>query len=175
MGAEVLLAIGTATAVAGTGYSVYSGQQAASQSREAEALRQRQLNIDSARRQRELARKLQLSRAVALSNSVSGGSQYGSGLQGGYGEIQQRSSEDSNYNTQSTDIGNRLFDVNARMATYQANAQAGSSVAGLGTSLMQNAGTISRIGTDLFGGSSSGPSSTSAGYRGPYSAMPSIY
>lgn len=172
MGIEVgigalLTSIGTATAVAGTGYSVYSGAKAAGASRDAERLRQRQLNLDSAMKRREMLRKIQLSRSTALSRTTVAGAQKSSALGGALGSIQQRGGEDLNYNQQSTDIGNDLFAANRDITTFQSQAQAGQGIGNLGFNLIQSAPTLSRIGTDLFGGESTSGKS-GGGYRGPY-------
>lgn len=150
--AALLTAIGTATAVGGTAYSVYNGQRAAAASKEAENLRQKQLNLDSAMKRREMIRKIQLSESTAVARATSSGTQDSSSFGGSIGSIQSRGGEDLNYNKESTDIGNNLFAANRDVTTFQSLSQAGSGVSSLGTSLLQSTGTLTRIGTDLFAG-----------------------
>lgn len=166
MGLEAAAAIGLVAAVGGTGYSAYSGNKAAQQSRKAEGLRQQQMNLDSAMKQREIFRKTQLSQATARARATQSGTQFGSGLQGGLAEIAQRGGEDTNYNFQSTQIGNDLFQTNARQTQYKSNQETGQGVANLGLNLLQSLPTISRIGTEIVG-SKSASSGRFPGYRGP--------
>ncbi len=177
MGLEIgaaLLYAGTAAAVGGTAYSAYSGSKAASASRKAERLRQRQMNLDSAMKRREIIRKMQLSRAQAVSRTTQAGvgDPGGSALGGATASIQQRGSEDLGYNQFSTDIGNDLFRANRQQTTWQSNAQTGQGIANLGMNLIQAGPTIQAIGTEVAG-SRPGQVKTPPGYRGPY--ISSIY
>jgi len=172
MGLEIAAAIGLASAVGGTAYSAYSGNKAAKQSRKAENLRQQQMNLDSQMKQREIFRKTQLAQATARQRATQSGSQFGSGLQGGLAEIAQRSGEDTNYNFQSTNIGNDIFAANQKQTMFKSNAEAGAGVAAFGMNLLQSLPTLNRIGTEIAGPRQSS-SFPQAAYRGPY--ISSIY
>lgn len=173
--AALFSAIGAAGAVGGTAYSAYAGNKAAKASRRAENLRQRQMNLDSAMKRREIFRKMQLSRAQAVSRTTNAGvgEAGGSALPGALGSISQRGQEDLGYNQFSTDIGNDLFRANRQYTTWQSNAQTGQGIANLGMNLIQAAPTLERIGTEISGPRTGGQVRTSPGYRGPY--ISSIY
>ncbi len=174
MGLEIgaaLLFAGTVAAVGGTGYNAYAGAKAAKASRRAESLRQRQMNLDSAMKRREILRKVQLSRSQALSRTTQSGASSSSALGGAFGEIAQRGGEDVNYNEFSTDVGNDLFRANRDFTTWRSNAETGQGIANLGMNLIQSTPTLTSIGTEAFGKKPG--SSTSPGYRGPY--ISSIY
>ena len=93
--------ITAATAGAGVGLQIYGTtqqqsaakkqyqlqQDIAAREAQAEAVRQRAAELDAHRRQLEIVRVQNRQRALALANATAGGAQYGSGLQGGYGQI----------------------------------------------------------------------------------------
>ena len=155
LGPEILAIIGavtTVTAAAGTGYSVYQGQQAAAASKKAEQLRKRQFQLQQLNDRRKAIRDYQLRRATSVSNiqgatgsldnSATGGalSALSSTLGTQLGELQQ-----------SSNIGNALFNANADYAQASANAQAGAQVAGFGKEVFGSRDEIGRIGATLFG------------------------
>jgi len=172
MGLEIAAAVGLISAVGGTGYSAYKGNMAAKQSQKAEALRQQQMNLDSQMKQREIFRKTQLAQATARQRATQSGSQFGSGLQGGLAEIAQRGGEDTNYNFQSTNIGNSIFAANAAQTGFKSQAETGQGFASLGLNLLQSLPTLNRIGTEIAGPRQSS-SFPQGAYRGPY--ISSIY
>lgn len=174
LGAALLYA-GTAASIGGTAYSAYSGQKAATASKKAEKLRQRQMNLDSAMKRREILRKTQLARAQAVSRTTAAGvsDPGGSALGGATASITQRGQEDLGYNQFSTDIGNDLFSANRQYTQWSSNAQTGSGIAQMGMNLIQAAPTLQRIGTEIAGQRSNSQVRTAPGYRGPY--ISSIY
>mgnify|MGYP003393539088 CR=1 FL=1 len=153
-GVEIALAfqaIGTTTAVAGTGAAVYGATVQSAASQKAEEARKRQMELDNLRKQREVARNTQLNRAKATSNAVAQGAGDSTGVEGGYGQIQQTGGEDLNYLTQSLDIGRDLFNANAQSAYGQGISAVGNGVNNLGLSLIKASPTIGVVGADLFG------------------------
>lgn len=170
----LLTTLGTATAVAGTAYSAYEGNKAAGQSRRAEQLRQQQMNLDSAKRQRDFIRKMQMAQAQSSTRLSQSGAQFSSAAAVSSGNIASETQTDINYNQFSTDIGNNIFDANAKQTEYKSNAEAGQGFSKLGMSLLQSTPTITRIGTEIAGRSNnSGGAAASQNNPGPY--ISSIY
>lgn len=167
-----------AIAVAGIGVSAYGvskqqkaikQQQAAQEEsiriqQETEQLRQRQMNLDAMRKQREIVRAGISARGLALATATAQGAARGSGLQGGYGQISGRTNVNMLGVSQNQEIGNAMFSNNRDLlSSYRASAAAQSSAAlgagltSLGGQITANAGSISRVGTyaaGQFGGES---------------------
>src|SRR5258705_1063150 len=89
-----LMAVGLGMQIFG-GISAANAQKQIAQSsarvagleQQADAQRRQQMELDANRKQMEVFRNNQRARAQALNNATSSGSQFGSGLQGGYGQI----------------------------------------------------------------------------------------
>ena len=143
---------GGVSAVAGTGYSIIQGQQAASASKRAERLRAQQLRLESNRRRREAIREFQLKRSTALSNitGATGSTLGGGSAIGGLGGFASNLGTQINTIDQATGIGEGIFAANAAYSQASANSQAGSGLASFGQSLFNNSQAIGRIGATLF-------------------------
>lgn len=169
MGLEVAALAGifqiAGTAAAGYGaYSSYQGQKAAAAaSKKAEDARQRQMELDALMKQRKIIRDTQLARAKALSAATQQGAGEGSGLPGGYGQIQQTGGEDLNYLDQSRDIGRSIFDANRAYTEASSQAATGKGLFSFGVDLIQASPKLGQIGVDLFGGPGSKSSNTVGG------------
>src|SRR6267154_399541 len=80
-------------------YAGYQAQQGISQSnqniaKDQQAINQQnlmQMKLNARRAQTEVIRNAQSARSMALASATGQGAQFGSGLQGGYGQIQGRS------------------------------------------------------------------------------------
>src|ERR1043165_6895456 len=105
---------------------------------------------------------LRSARAMSLTTATNQGAQFGTGLQGAYGETS------GEYNTQGVaigqnlQIGQNLFGINAnisadKIALAQAQGQSaiGSGLSSLGGALVSSAGLFGKIGASFSGGSSS--------------------
>ena len=150
--ALIISAVTTVTAAAGTGYSIYAGQQAAAASKKAEEFRKKQFLLQQQADRREAIRKFQLNRATAISN-ISGatGSLEGSAAGGALSAYTSTLGTQLGENQQASRIGAGLFEANKDYAQYSANAQAGSQVAGLGKDIFADSEKIGRVGATLFG------------------------
>jgi len=86
-----------------------------------EAERKKQMELMARRQQMEVVRNSQRARALALNNATGQGAQFGSGLQGGYGQI----ASDTNNNLlgiqQNLAIGRNMFGLNAQMSQSKIN------------------------------------------------------
>lgn len=112
----------------------------------AENERRKQMELMARRQQMEVIRNAQRARSLALQNATNQGAQFGSGLQGGYGQV----AADANYNllgiNQNLQIGRALFANSAaqsqnrmRMADARSEMQFWDSLGGLGGQLISSA------------------------------------
>lgn len=177
--AAITTAIIGVASLAATAYGMSEQRRAASsaadaqaniaaQERYQESVRRQAMELEARRRKIELFRNMQQARAQSLAAATNQGAGLGSGLAGAYGQM----SGDYNTNALSIDQnlaqGNQIFNSNSLVSDYRmqlgsANAQSafGSSMMGLGNSLLSNAGTINRIGQGFnFGSNSYGYSSS---------------
>lgn len=108
-------------------YGQYEAQQGISQSSQNIAQLQQQSNtikfnqakISARRNQMEVLRNEQRARSLALSNSVNQGAQFGSGLQGGYGQIAGQSNTNLLGISQNLQTGQQLYDVNQSISSQE--------------------------------------------------------
>jgi len=156
----IIAGIGVAvSAASAAGGFQASQQQAKAQQRslalqqEIEQKRRLAMNLDAARKNREISRQAQVARAQALATTTAQGASQGSGLEGAYGAISGQSAVNTKGVNQNQEIGNNIFDANAQIGIASADmASAQSSGAmfqGLGTlggALVKNSGTIGKIG-----------------------------
>lgn len=77
-----------------------------------EAQRMKAMQLDARRRQMEVIRNQQRYRAVGLTNATAQGAQFGSGLQGGYGQISGQSGVNLLGIQQNLQIGQDIFGLN---------------------------------------------------------------
>lgn len=163
MALSTLAIIGLGASLAGTGLQVYGQmRQAAAQRdqvaafRKAENLRKKQMNLDSARRRREIIRQSIIARGMAVNNAANQGAVGGTGLTGGMFEIGGGARRAISQTNQNQGIGAGIFDANleggnAQMREADAGSIAafGSGLSSLGGSIVNNIGTFNRVGTYL--------------------------
>lgn len=83
----------------------------------AEQARQKQMNLDVQRKRRDALRQSMLARATALANATSQGAEFGSGLQGGYGQIGGDLRRNNVALNQDQQLGNKVFAANRAYAS----------------------------------------------------------
>lgn len=127
------------------------------------------MQVDARRRQLEVFRNVQRAKSLALTNATSKGAQFGSGLQGGYGQIEGEAGTQLTAISQNLASGERMYNINTDISGQkgllaQAGLQSstGAGLSSLGGSIVNNLGTISRL-TSGFGGSA--PSGGGGGGR----------
>jgi len=160
---STLIAVaGLAVAAGGAAisYSAAKSQSQANQSaiaaqQEAERQRQLQMNLDAARRKREIIRQSIAARSQALAVTTAQGAAGagGSSLAGAYGSIAGRTGANWLGVDQNQQIGNAIFSAHQdQLGAYQRAAAAGSMVAlgqglgSLGGAMVNNAGTFGKVG-----------------------------
>lgn len=186
------LAIGAG--IAGLGLSIFGGveqTQAAQQKAAAEknitnyemqqdSVRRKAMELSANRQQMEVLRNAQRARALALNNATSQGAQFGSGLQGGYGQIAGAANWNNLGITQNLQFGEQMFDLNAqinqqKLAIGDASSLSatGAGISKLGSTLMGSFGPIKNLSSQFLGGPSAG-GYDSSGYHG-YAGASSLY
>lgn len=202
MGIETALvigAIGVSAAGTAVSYSASKKQAAASeaaanaqneanqiqlqQQAAVEAQRKQQMELDAMRQKREIIRQGLAARAQALATATAQGASRGSGLQGGYGQIEGQVGTNTLATTQNEQIGSNIFNINAAartglsgaynslssaygaMASAQGMGALGAGLSSLGGTVLRNVGTITKIGSFVAGGFGGG-AGNSFGYTG---------
>jgi hypothetical protein len=171
-------------AIAGLGLRLFGGNAAAHDVEEAnrinkdkvqleqqnEDTRHKAMVLSSQRSQLEIVRNNQRARAMSVNNAVSQGAQFGSGLQGGLGQISGQTNYNLQGNNQQLEFGNdiyqtnkkisadnmRLSDVQTSQSNHQALSSLGSSISSIGGPLGQLAQGVGGLnfGSFAFGGGS---------------------
>lgn len=184
------LAIGAG--VLGLGLSIFGGlgqssaesQKAAAQQQitqyemQQDTVRRKSMELSAQRQSMEVLRNAQRARSLALNNATSQGAQFGSGLQGGYGQV----SGGANWNLSGIDknlsFGEQMFDLNSQINQQKlaiGDASSSSAQYGayskMGSTLMGSFGPIKNLSSN-FGGSAGGYDA--GGYQG-FAGASSLY
>ena len=114
--------------------------------------RQSAMNLNARRQQMEVLRNTQRARSLALNNATGQGAQFGSGLQGGYGNIAGQSGVNALGISENQQIGNNMFGIQSQISGAQLNyakaqqqEQLGSGISSLGKSVGGSAGSLSSL------------------------------
>ena len=148
----------------GSSSSAHSEEVQAMQAQQrAEAVRRKAMELNASRQQMQNLRNTQLQRSMALNSATNQGAQFGTGLQGGYGQISGESGDNRLGISQNLEFGEQMFDANAeasahklRASNYQSQASTWQGIGAIGSSLMKAAPTIGNLGSGIFGGGGKG-------------------
>jgi len=147
-----LSAASTIGGISASSSAAAANQQILADQQKQEALRRQQMELDAKRKSMEVLRNQQRARALALSNATSSGAQFGSGLQGGYGQIAGQTGTDLLNINQNLQFGRQNFDINAditsarmSLASAQSDASFYGALGSLGGTLINSMGPISRL------------------------------
>lgn len=117
--------------------------------------RHKAMLLASRRQQLEILRNSQRARAMGLNAAVSQGAQFGSGIQGGYGQVAGQTNTNLLGNFQSLELGQESYGLNRKISANnmlisesQSRMSQDQGIMSLGGSLLQSAPTIGK----LFGG-----------------------
>lgn len=142
-------------------YQNYQGQKAANEAsqqslaiqQQQEAERKKAMELDAARRTREIIRQNVAARSLSLAAVTNQGAEFGSALPGAYGGESGRSGVNALGVSQNLEIGNTMFGLNSQLTDARSsylNAQSrsalGSSLMGFGGAIVNNLGMINRVG-----------------------------
>jgi hypothetical protein len=110
------------------------------------------MELDANRKSMEVLRNSQRARSMALSNATSSGSQYGSGLQGGYGQISGSTNTNQLGISQNLAIGEKEFDISGQidqqrmaMADAQSQMYQGQGISAIGKAIGSSMGPLSSM------------------------------
>lgn len=146
--------VGLGLAAAGTAVNVVGQQQAGQASRKAEQIRKRQMRVQADRERRQAIREGMQARAAANTNITQGGAQFGSAV-GGLSQVTSNAGQRVSDTNIQQGMGEALFRANDKMSQGKMISGIGSSIAGLGTTMIGSAEGLNRIaqqpGTKLWG------------------------
>lgn len=164
MGLETLaaaLAVGASTAevaggvavagaylgAAGTATSMYGSYAQHEASVKAEGLRERQMQLQNQREQREIIRRAQVAQATSLTNTSSAGTGYqgSSALPGAFGQIQGHENQQILASEQNLAIGEGLFKTNVQEADAKMISGIGTGASNLGGALLNRSMEVGRL------------------------------
>lgn len=124
---------------------------------QADQQRQQQMTLMGRRSQTEAIRNSQRARSLALNNAAGEGAQYGSGLQGGYGNIAGQTNTNMLGINQNLQIGQNMFGITSQENTAKINLASDQSAQQQGSALASLGGDITKAANPLAGIMSSLP------------------
>ena len=149
-------AITAATAVAGTGFSLFgsiqnskAAKEQAQASQRAEAARQEQSRLEAIRRERDILRTAQVQRAQALQTAINSGqtSPTQTSLFGGIeGAVAGQTSQGTTATEENLALSNQVFAANQDIARAQTAKADAAAFTDFGKTLFQNSQTIGKVG-----------------------------
>lgn len=161
IGAAVGLGFGLFGAISGA-HAQNQISQAQSQEAQLEAqqnnVRQQAMELSANRSRMELVRNSQRARALALNSATGQGAQFGSGLQGGYGQISGMSGTNLVGINQNTQLGEQMFGLSdqinqqkLRISQLGGQAATAQGFSSLGKSLGASLGPFANLTQQAFG------------------------
>lgn len=145
----VVTGLALAATAVGTVTQVSAANAASKASQRAEALREKQMNLESNRQRRQIVRNMIRARSQALATTTAQGATGSSAQGGAYGQIGQQTGENLVGVNQGQEIGAGIFQANRDIAGAEALAAFGGGVSSFGGALFSNAEGIGRIGSFL--------------------------
>ena len=143
----IIAGIGLALGAAGAATNYLGQRKVAKATKKQERVRQQQMNLDVARKRREVVRKLIIARATGVSNATNQGASLGdSAVQGGLFQATGTANVAGLELNQNADLGGQMFSANAMEASGRGTAAFGSALSSWGSGLIQNSTQISRVG-----------------------------
>lgn len=130
-----------------------ANQQAIALQQQQEAERKKAMELDATRRMREVVRQNVAARSMSLAATTNQGADEGSGLPGAYGGESGRSGVNATGISQNRQIGEEMFGISSQLTTVQgqyasamARSQQGAAFSNFGGSIVNNLGSITRLG-----------------------------
>lgn len=170
--ASLIPGVGPFAAIAGVGLSLfgaaekYKGAQQSNQAQQQitqlqmqqDAVRKQAMETSARRQSLEVLRTQQRMNAMATNNASSQGALFGSGIQGGYGQISGQSNTNAMGIQSGLESGRAMFGLNAQisqqkiaMSGAQSTSNTGAGLSTLGSTLTGSAGTIKNLSGNLLG------------------------
>lgn len=172
-----LQAFGASQKYAGASAANAAQQKEVGLEQQGEAVRRQFMETDFRRKNLEILRNQQRMSSLATNNAVTQGAQFGSGLQGGLGQISGGANTNATGLMQSLMQGRQMFDINAQISQTkiaqmqgQQQASTGSALSGLGGTMIGSIGAVHQ----LAGYNSAGSGSSTASSN-PFNQTGSLY
>lgn len=140
------LAIGLGLMAGGSILKAGAGIASSRAQQRQQDVRFQQMELDARQQNRAQIRASLQARSLALTNATNQGAQYGSGLQGGFGQIAGQARRNQNYLGQSLEYGRQIFDEDARISRAGAVAGVGQGLSSLGGTMIGNLDVLNRVG-----------------------------
>jgi hypothetical protein len=138
--------LGLALSAVGTVASVIGGMGEANAMKKAEDLREKQMNLDTLRQNRQIVRNSIMARSQATATAAAQGGGYGSALPGAYGTIAGQTNSQLEASDQNNEIGRGIFAANRSYYNSSMISDFGAGMSSLGGMFMNQAGQIERVG-----------------------------
>lgn len=119
--------------IVGTVFGLIGANKQAKAAKRAEALRQRQMNLEAMRQKRQLVREGIVARANATNNAVAQGAAEGSGLAGGIATVTGNQNRNVQAVNQDTELSNGIFAANKKYASGGTLIAIGQGISSLGS------------------------------------------
>ena len=155
-GATAIAGVGALAGLAGAGVGIYGAIQQgaiARDEKQAEQIRNEQMNLDAMRKKRDTLRQAQIASSQATATAYSQGGGSSSGLQGAIDQISGQSGVNFTGINQNQQLGNQLSSVYGRKANDMWSNSTlmgfGTGLSSLGGGMVRNAGTIASVGSFL--------------------------
>jgi len=147
----IIAAVGLGLTAAGVGTQMYAmsqqkevSKEMAERQKQAEAVRQQQMNLESMRKKREIIRNANVASSMAVSQATNQGGGESSGLAGALASVSGRSGGSALAVEQNTQLGNQMFEINKQSAGLQADRAGWDSVSGIGSGISSLGGSMVR-------------------------------
>lgn len=134
-----------ATAVVGTGYSIYAGERANAQQKKATQLQKQQADLQAMRQKRDAIRQARMAAAAAAVTSESQGVSGSSSAQGGQGSIFSQLDSNLSFLDQSNVLADQASDALGKMRNYEYLSRTAGQAASLGFSAYAHSSEIQSV------------------------------
>jgi uncharacterized membrane protein YccC len=142
--------IAVATAVAGTGYSIYQGEKANEAQKNANNLQRKQQDLQAARERSQAIRQTRIAQAQAQNAAASQNVSGSSAAQGGQASIQSQLASNLSFLDQWNSFSDQASTQLGKMRNAEYKSQIGSQVSGLAMTVFANAPEISSSVSKVF-------------------------
>lgn len=142
-------AVGLVLSAVGIGVQMYGQKKQTDALKKSEKAREAQLTLDSMRKRRETVRNMLIARSNAEFAASGQGASFGSVLPGAYGGISGQGGNQTVAINQNEQLGKQIFSANRDYYTASGITGLGQGITSLGGMVMENAGTISKVGQNM--------------------------
>lgn len=140
-----MAAAGALLGVVGQVFGIVGGMKTAKAEKKMEKLRERQMELEAARKKRENIRTSLIQKADVTANATAQGAGDSSALEGGIAGIEGQKNRNNLAVNQDTEIGRSLFKYNAIAAKGRGIAAIGEGIANIGGTFGGMGGSFARV------------------------------